>query len=38
MSACGGCEAGVSARTRCGWVMYRECVDLLYGERFPLML
>ena len=26
VSAGGGCEAAVTARTRCGWVMFRECV------------
>ena len=25
VSAGGGCEAAVTAGTRCGWVMYREC-------------
>ena len=34
----GGCEAAVTARTRCGWVKIRECGELLYGRRFPLML
>ena len=36
VSAGGGCEAAVTARTRCGWVKFRECSELLYG-RFPLM-
>ena len=35
LSAGGGCEAAVNARTRCGWVRFRECGELLYG-RFPL--
>ena len=30
--------AAVSARTRCGWVKFRECGELLYGRRFPLRL
>ena len=34
----GGCEAAVTARTWCGWVKFRECSELLYGRRFPLML
>ena len=38
MSAGGGCEAAVTARTRCGWVMFRECGELLYGRRFYLRL
>ena len=36
MSAGGGCEAAVTARTRCGWVELRECGE--YGRRFPLMV
>ena len=35
VSAGGGCEAAVTARTSCGWVKY-ECGELLYGSRFPL--
>ena len=38
MSAGGGCEATVMARTRCWWVKFRECSELLYGRIFPLML
>ena len=38
VSAGGGCEAAVTARTICGWVKLRECVELLYGRRFPLRL
>ena len=38
MSAGGGCEAAVTARTRCGWVMLRVCAEMLYGRRFPLKL
>ena len=30
--------AAVTARTRCDWVQFRECVELLYGMRFPLRL
>ena len=32
----GGCGAAVTTRTRCGWVNFRECSDLLYGMRFLL--
>ena len=32
MSACGGCEAAVTARTRCVLVRFRECGELLYGQ------
>ena len=38
VSAGGGCEAAVTARTRCKSVMLRECGKLLYGRRFPLEL
>ena len=38
LSAVGGCEAAVTARTRCGWDKFMEYSDLLYGKRFPLML
>ena len=31
----GGCEAALTARTRCGWDELRECGELLYGGRFP---
>ena len=38
VSAGGGCEAAVTARTIYGWAKFRECDDLLYGMRFPLRL
>ena len=38
LSAGGGCEAAVTARTRCRWVKLRECDELLYRRRFPLRL
>ena len=31
-----GCEAAVTARTRCVRIKFRECRELLYGARFPL--
>ena len=34
----GGCEAAVTARTRCGWIMLRVFGKLLYGRGFPLRL
>ena len=34
----GGCEAAVTAKTRCGLVKFGECGELLYGRRFPLLL
>ena len=36
VSDCGGCEAAATDRTRCGWIMLRECDELLHGRRFPL--
>ena len=38
VSAGGGYETAVTARTRRGWVKFRECGELLYGSRCPLML
>ena len=38
VSAGGGCEAVVTAKTRCGWVRCWECGELLYGTRFHLRL
>ena len=34
----GGCEAAVTARTRCWWAKSTECVELLNGRKFPLKL
>ena len=38
VSADFGCEAAMTARTRCWWVKFSECGELLYGRRFPLRL
>ena len=38
VSAGGGCEAAVTGRTTCRWVMFSECGELLYGWRFHLGL
>ena len=38
VNAGGGCESAVTSRTRCWWVKFRECSELLYGKRFPLGL
>ena len=38
VSAGGGCEAALTARTRCGWVEFRECGELLNCMRIPLRL
>ena len=34
-SAGGECEAALTARARCGWVLFWGCDVLLYGRRFP---
>ena len=36
MSAGGGCEAVVFARTRFEWAKFRDCSELLFGMRFSL--
>ena len=33
-----GCKAAVSAKVRIGWVRFRECGELLLGNRFPLRM
>ena len=33
-----GCEAAVTARVRIGWVQFRECGEVLLGNRFPLKI
>ena len=38
VSVGGGCEAAVTARTRCGWAKFRVCGELLNSRRFPLKL
>ena len=38
LNASGGCEAAVTARVRIGWVRFRECAELLLGNRFPLKI
>ena len=35
VSVSGGCEAAVTARTKCRNFKLTECVELLYGRRFP---
>ena len=36
VSAGGGCEVSMTARTGCEWVKFRECGKVLYDRRFPL--
>ena len=38
LNASGGCAAAVTARARIGWVRFRECGELLLGNRFPLRM
>ena len=38
LNVSGGCEAAVTARVRIGWVRFRECGELLIGNRFPLRM
>ena len=38
LNASGGCEAAVTARVRIGWVRFRECGELLLGNRLPLKM
>ena len=38
LNASGGSEAAVRARTRIGWVKFRECGKLLYGRKFSLKM
>ena len=38
VSADGGCEAAVTARTRRWWAKPMECGEMLHGRRFPLKL
>ena len=34
LNASGGSEAAVTARTRIGWIKFRDCGELLYGRKF----
>ena len=38
LNASGGCEAAVTARVKIGWVRFRECGELLLGNRLPLRM
>ena len=38
LNASGGCEAAVTARVRIAWVRFRECGELLLGNRFSLKM
>ena len=38
LNASGGCAATDTERVRIGWVRFRECGELLLGNRFPLQI
>ena len=38
LNASGGCKAAVTARVKIGWVRFRECGELLLGNRFTLQM
>ena len=38
LNASDGCKAAVTARVRIDWVRFRECGELLLGNRFPLKM
>ena len=38
LNANGGCETVVTARTRIGWIKFRECSEMLKGRRFSLKM
>ena len=38
VNASGGCEAAVTARTRIGWVKFKECGELLNSKRFSFKM
>ena len=38
LNGSGGCEAAVTARVRIGWIRFKECGELLFGNRFPLKM
>ena len=38
LNASGGCKAAVTARLRIGWARFKECEELLLGNRFPVRM
>ena len=38
MNATGGCETAVTARSRIGWMTFRECSKILKGRRVSLKM
>ena len=38
LNATGGCETAVTARSRIGWMKFRECSEIPKGKRFSLKM
>ena len=38
LNTSGGCEVAATARVKISWVGFRECGELLLGNRFPLTM
>ena len=38
LNATGGCETAVTARSRIGWIKFRECSEILKARRFSLKM
>ena len=38
LNVSGGSELAVTARTRIGWIKFKECGELLYGRKFSLKM
>ena len=38
LNATGWCETAVTARSRIGWMKFRECSEILKGRRFSLKM
>ena len=38
LNATDGCETAVTARSRIGWMKFRECSEILKGRRFSLKM
>ena len=38
LNATGGCETAVTARSRIGWMKFRECSETLKGRKFSLKM
>ena len=38
LNATGGCETVVTARSRIGWMKFRECSEIFKGRRFSIKM